>query len=143
MFTYYWIIFTQNFVIISRSRSNWRYYPVNQISLLTSSIMLSRVDVGTMFCLPWYLTWYSHTLTHYEHVVRLYDYFLASNPFIPLYLIPAILLHRQDCIFATECELSALHQQLSQVRVNICRFYYFSFFLCNIFFSPVTRRFTI
>lgn len=68
-----------------------------------------------MFCLPWFLTWYSHTLNKYENVVRLYDYFLASEPLIPLYLVPVIVIYRQDAIFAVECEMSSLHQELSQV----------------------------
>jgi hypothetical protein len=74
-----------------------------------------RAEVGSMFCLPWFLTWYSHTLSNYDHVVRLYDYFLASEPLIPLYLIPQIVIYRQDAIFETECEMSSLHQQLSNV----------------------------
>ena len=74
-----------------------------------------RAEVGSMFCLPWFLTWYSHTLGHYDHVVRLYDYFLASEPLIPLYLTPQIVIYRQDVIFQTECEMSSLHQRLSEV----------------------------
>lgn len=71
-----------------------------------------------MFCLPWFLTWYSHTLTKYEHVVRFYDYFLASPPLVPLYLIPIIVVHRQDQIFQTECDMANLHIVLSQVCIR-------------------------
>ncbi|XP_065208354.1 TBC1 domain family member 20 [Planococcus citri] len=76
---------------------------------------LERAEVGTMFCLPWFLTWYSHTLTKYEHVGRLYDYFLASEALIPLYLVPMVVIHRQDDVFATECDMASLHQVLSQL----------------------------
>lgn len=76
---------------------------------------IERAEVGSMFALPWFLTWYSHTLNNYNDVVRLYDYFLASEPLIPLYLIPEIIVYRQDIIFQTECEMACLHQKLSEL----------------------------
>lgn len=81
-------------------------------------LFVFRAEVGSMFALPWFLTWYSHTLNNYNDVVRLYDYFLASEPLIPLYLIPEIIVYRQDVIFQTECEMACLHQKLSEVHFN-------------------------
>lgn len=86
-----------------------------------------------MFCLPWFLTWYSHTLTKYEHVGRLYDYFLASEALIPLYLVPIIVVHRHDDVFSTECDMACLHQVLSQVIIisTFCNLGCFVvFFIC-------------
>lgn len=50
-------------------------------------VILFRSQCGLLFALPWYLTWFGHSLNHYRSVVRLYDYFLASDPLMPLYLV--------------------------------------------------------
>lgn len=55
---------------------------------------LQQAAVGTMFALPWYLTWFGHSLPRYADVVRLYDYFLCSPPLFPVYVTVAIVLHR-------------------------------------------------
>lgn len=68
-----------------------------------------------MFCLPWYLTWFSHNLNRYSDVVRLYDYFLASPKLLPIYLISVIVLHREEDILQTSCEMPSVHCLLSQV----------------------------
>ncbi|XP_067002264.2 TBC1 domain family member 20 [Anabrus simplex] len=76
---------------------------------------LERADVGTMFCLAWFLTWYGHSLNQYHDVVRLYDYFLASPPLMPLYLAATLVVHRQDEIFAVECDMACVHDLLSKI----------------------------
>lgn len=76
---------------------------------------LERSGVGTIFCLPWYLTWYGHSLNHYKDVVRLYDYFLASPPLLPLYLAATIVVHRSDEIFCVDCDMANVHCLLSQL----------------------------
>lgn len=74
-----------------------------------------RSTVGTMFALPWYLTWFGHSLPYYRTVVRLFDYFLASTPLFPLYVAAAIVLHRVDEIFEQDCDMASLHCLLSNV----------------------------
>uniref|UniRef100_A0A1B6CZ04 Rab-GAP TBC domain-containing protein n=1 Tax=Clastoptera arizonana TaxID=38151 RepID=A0A1B6CZ04_9HEMI len=76
---------------------------------------IERSGVGTMFCLPWFLTWYGHSLNQYRDVVRLYDYFLASPPMLPLYLAAAIVVYRQEEIFTCDCDLASVHCLLSQL----------------------------
>uniref|UniRef100_A0A0P4W1M3 Rab-GAP TBC domain-containing protein n=1 Tax=Scylla olivacea TaxID=85551 RepID=A0A0P4W1M3_SCYOL len=53
---------------------------------------LEKSGVGTVFCLPWLITWFAHTLSDYRHVVRLYDFFLASPDLMPMYIATAIVL---------------------------------------------------
>lgn len=55
---------------------------------------LRRSGVGTMFALPWFLTWFGHSLPRYADVVRLYDSFLCAPPLFPVYVTAAIVLHR-------------------------------------------------
>lgn len=79
---------------------------------------LSRSSVGTLFALPWYLTWFGHSLNSYRDVVRLYDYFLASPFLMPLYATVAIVLHRDNEIFKEDCDMASIHCLLSQVHTN-------------------------
>ena len=39
---------------------------------------LEQCEVGTIFALPWMITWFGHVLPDYEDVVRLYDFFLSK-----------------------------------------------------------------
>lgn len=68
-----------------------------------------------LFGLPWYLTWFGHSLNHYRSVVRLYDYFLASEPLMPLYVTSSIVLYREEDVFREECDRASLHCLLSQL----------------------------
>lgn len=76
---------------------------------------LDRSGVGTMFCLPWFLTWYGHSLNRYRDVVRLYDYFLASPALLPLYLAATIVVYRQQDVFSVDCDMANIHCLLSQL----------------------------
>ncbi|KAK3532546.1 hypothetical protein QTP86_023733 [Hemibagrus guttatus] len=44
-----------------------------------------RAEVGTIFALSWLITWYGHVLSDFRHVLRLYDFFLASHPLMAVY----------------------------------------------------------
>ena len=48
--------------------------------------LIVRSEVGTMFCLSWLITWYGHVLSRFRHIVRLYDFFMACHPLMPIYL---------------------------------------------------------
>lgn len=84
--------------------------------------LIFRSSVGTLFALPWYLTWFGHSLNSYRSVVRLYDYFLASPFLMPLYVTASIVLYREDDIFKEDCDMASLHCLLSQVTLNSIRF---------------------
>ena len=56
---------------------------------------LVKSELGTIFALPWLITWFGHVLPNYSDVVRLYDFFLAGPPLMPVYLATAIVLHRE------------------------------------------------
>lgn len=82
---------------------------------LTVLYFVPRSTVGTLFALPWYLTWFGHSLNSYRSVVRLYDYFLASDFLLPIYVTSAIVIYRQNEIFQEDCDMASLHCLLSQV----------------------------
>lgn len=92
--------------------SNYYHY-ARDFKLIFSTFF--RSSVGTLFALPWYLTWFGHSLNSYRSVVRLYDYFLASPFLMPLYVTVTIVLYREDDIFKEDCDMASLHCLLSQV----------------------------
>ncbi|XP_071785081.1 TBC1 domain family member 20-like isoform X2 [Asterias amurensis] len=72
-------------------------------------------EVGTVFALAWLITWYGHVLNDFRSVVRLYDFFLACHPLMPVYLAAAIVLHRQEEVLACECDMAYVHSLLSKI----------------------------
>lgn len=69
-----------------------------------------------MFCLPWLITWFAHTLSDYRHVVRLYDFFLASHDLMPMYIATAIVLQKEKELLAEEeMEVCIVFSILSKV----------------------------
>lgn len=77
--------------------------------------MIFRSSVGTMFALPWFLTWFGHSLNRYKDVVRLYDFFLASPKLMPLYVATSLVIQRRDEVLAVDCDMASIHYQLSRI----------------------------
>jgi len=94
-------------------------YPIIRLSNPSLHSHLVKSELGTIFALPWLITWFGHVLPDYSDVVRLYDFFLAGPPLMPVYLATAIVLHRQEEILATECEMSSVHGLLARIPVNL------------------------
>lgn len=80
---------------------------------------LQNSTVGTLFSLPWYLTWFGHSLTSYRTVVRLYDYFLASPIYTSIFVTAAILLYRSDDILKEDCDMASVHCLLSVIPEDL------------------------
>lgn len=72
-----------------------------------------------MFALPWFLTWFGHSLNQYRDVVRLYDFFLASPPLMPLYVTTSLVIQRRDEVFEAGCDMASIHCQLSRIPDNL------------------------
>lgn len=85
------------------------------ISQTSFVINYYRSTVETIFALPWYLTWFGHSLNRYSSVVRLYDYFLCAPPMFPVYVTTIIVIHRSSQIFDLDCDMASVHCFLSQV----------------------------
>ena len=108
-------------------------YPIIRKSSPSLHSHLVKSELGTIFALPWLITWFGHVLPNYSDVVRLYDFFLAGPPLMPVYLAAAIVLHREKEILETgrklsevddkklflDPEMSALHGLLSSIPVNL------------------------
>jgi len=94
-------------------------YPLVQRSRPALHAHMEAADLGTIFALPWLITWFGHVLPDYSDVVRLYDFFLCSPPLMPIYLATAIVLHRGEEILQAEAEMSAIHSLLSKIPVDL------------------------
>ncbi|XP_075772936.1 TBC1 domain family member 20-like isoform X2 [Pelodiscus sinensis] len=79
------------------------------------SLPVCRAEVGTIFALSWLITWYGHVLANFQHVLRLYDFFLASHPLMPVYFAAVLVLHREEEVLACDCDMPSVHQLLSQI----------------------------
>ncbi len=81
---------------------------------------LDASDVGTIFALPWVITWFGHVLPDYEDVVRLYDFFLSAPPLMPVYFTAALVLHRsKEVLLLEECEMASVHGLLSRIPTEL------------------------
>ncbi|KAM9839030.1 TBC1 domain family member 20 [Aulostomus maculatus] len=78
-----------------------------------------RAEVGTIFALSWLITWYGHVLSEFKHTLRLYDFFLASHPVMPIYLTATIVLHREKEVKQTECDMAMVHHLLSRIPQDL------------------------
>uniref|UniRef100_A0A1A7Y2K0 TBC1 domain family member 20 n=1 Tax=Iconisemion striatum TaxID=60296 RepID=A0A1A7Y2K0_9TELE len=78
-----------------------------------------RAEVGTIFALSWLITWYGHVLSEFKHTLRLYDFFLASHPLMPIYLAATIVLHREKQVKQTECDMAMVHHLLSHIPQDL------------------------
>ena len=91
-------------------------YPVFERECPELHDFMEASEVGTIFALPWLITWFGHVLPDYDDVVRLYDFFLAKPPLMPVYLAAALVLHRKkDVLGLSECDLAAVHGLLSRI----------------------------
>ena len=92
-------------------------FQINKVDPLLFDFLESS-EVGTIFALPWLITWFAHVLPDYEDVVRLYDFFLAQPPMMPIYLATSILLHRSEDVRKVECDMASVHGILSRIPLD-------------------------
>ncbi|KAI1891053.1 hypothetical protein AGOR_G00159940 [Albula goreensis] len=80
---------------------------------------MQQAEVGTIFALSWLITWFGHVLSDFRHVVRLYDFFLACHPLMPIYFAAVIVLHREEEVLDCECDMASVHHLLSQIPQDL------------------------
>ncbi|XP_078507854.1 TBC1 domain family member 20 [Lissotriton helveticus] len=80
---------------------------------------MQRAEVGTIFALSWLITWFGHVLSDFRHVLRLYDFFLACHPLMPIYFAAVIVLYREEEVLESECDMASVHHLLSQIPQDL------------------------
>ncbi|KAK2725138.1 TBC1 domain family member 20-like [Artemia franciscana] len=76
---------------------------------------LERASLGTIFCLPWVITWFGHEVREYGTLLKIYDYLIASPPLAPIYLSAAFVSYMEDELLEEECDMAMLHHKLSKL----------------------------
>ncbi|XP_008178229.1 TBC1 domain family member 20 isoform X1 [Acyrthosiphon pisum] len=80
---------------------------------------IEKSGIGTIFALPWLISWFSHSLDQHSKVVRLFDYFLASPKEIILYVIAQLIYSRRHEVLNTECDMAGVHTVLSKIPESL------------------------
>ncbi|XP_051549096.1 TBC1 domain family member 20 [Myxocyprinus asiaticus] len=80
---------------------------------------MQQAEVGTIFALSWLITWFGHVLSDFRHVVRLYDFFLACHPLMPIYFAAVIVLYREEEVLDCECDMAMMHHLLSRIPEDL------------------------
>ncbi|EHB17184.1 TBC1 domain family member 20 [Heterocephalus glaber] len=80
---------------------------------------MQSAEVGTIFALSWLITWFGHVLSDFKHVVRLYDFFLACHPLMPIYFAAVIVLYREQEVLDCDCDMASVHHLLSQIPQDL------------------------
>ena len=58
-------------------------------------------------------------LCRFDHVVRVFDFFLASHPLMPVYTTCALLIHLRKGILSCECDIAAIHTFIQNIPGNL------------------------
>ncbi|XP_048741525.2 TBC1 domain family member 20-like [Ostrea edulis] len=94
-------------------------YPIVGRANTTLRQFMDESEVGTVFSLSWLITWFGHVLGDLDSIVRLYDFFIACDPLMPIYMAASIVLYREKEILSSECEMCTLHGMLSKIPDNL------------------------
>jgi hypothetical protein len=65
------------------------------------------------------ITWCSHDLDDVSTITRLFDLFLSSNPFKPIYFSAAVVLSRRDQVLQLENDVSIIHSFLTKLPKDL------------------------
>ncbi|TDH64865.1 uncharacterized protein CCR75_000614 [Bremia lactucae] len=76
---------------------------------------LRASSVEPYFALPWIITWFSHQLTRFGDVARLYDVFLVTHPLFSLYVSAGVVLEAREKILRCERDFGTMHGMLSNL----------------------------
>lgn len=79
---------------------------------------LTRSEVGTIFSLSWVITWFSHVLSDFDDITRLFDFFISSHFLMPIYLSVSILLYKREKIYTIDCDMASMHKYLTGIPHN-------------------------
>eukprot|EP00668_Euglena_longa_P033299 GGOE01042845.1.p1 GENE.GGOE01042845.1~~GGOE01042845.1.p1 ORF type:complete len:404 (+),score=79.05 GGOE01042845.1:111-1322(+) len=83
---------------------------------------LVDADLGERchFALSWVLTWFAHPLDrHFDLTLRLFDFFLATHPLMPMYLSVAVVLHRREAVLQGRCSFPEVHTMLTKFPAGL------------------------
>ncbi|GLC38669.1 hypothetical protein PLESTB_000458300 [Pleodorina starrii] len=78
---------------------------------------LAALDLQPYFALSWLITWWAHELDELAPATRLYDFFLAGHPLLPLY-VGAVAMRAQRTALLSCREMPELHSALTNLKLG-------------------------
>ncbi|KAG2487905.1 hypothetical protein HYH03_013485 [Edaphochlamys debaryana] len=78
---------------------------------------INALGLQPFFALSWFLTWWSRELDDLASASRLFDFFLASHPLMPLYLGAVAMRSQREALLACE-EMPELHSALANLKLT-------------------------
>lgn len=85
---------------------------------------ICRSEVGTVFSLSWLITWFGHVLGDLDSIVRLYDFFMASAPLMPIYMAASVSIYTSLSIHTRHNDLQGINFFLHEVEFFFHRVLY-------------------
>ncbi|XP_046843719.1 TBC1 domain family member 20-like isoform X2 [Xenia sp. Carnegie-2017] len=82
-------------------------------------LFLRRSDVGHMFALSWFITWFAHVINDPVSIYRIFDLFLGTHPLMPIYLGAALVIYFRQELLTCDCEMSSVHHFLCSLPTHI------------------------
>jgi hypothetical protein len=79
---------------------------------------LQQLNIPPYFALSWIITWFSHDLPCLDLTLRIFDFLIASHPFMPLYLSAAFVLARRQLLVTAiqqSPDFAIIHHQLREI----------------------------
>ncbi|EDV25499.1 uncharacterized protein TRIADDRAFT_24329, partial [Trichoplax adhaerens] len=80
---------------------------------------LQESNVGNVFAISWLITWFAHDFEDPAISYRLYDFFLAHHPLMPVYTAAAMVLRRSEEILESERDIGFLHALLRRLPQDV------------------------
>ncbi|KXZ56929.1 hypothetical protein GPECTOR_1g838 [Gonium pectorale] len=77
---------------------------------------LAGAGLQPFFALSWFITWWAHELDDLPPASRLFDFFLASHPLMPLYL-GVVAMRSQRAALLTCEDMPELHSALTNLKL--------------------------
>ncbi|KNE69881.1 hypothetical protein AMAG_14728 [Allomyces macrogynus ATCC 38327] len=77
--------------------------------------LFQEVELEPHFCLSWITTWFAHDIDRFDDVCRLFDFFLSTNPIMPLYVSAVIVLSQADELLQQDRDFAMVHSFLSKM----------------------------
>ncbi|XP_065064914.1 TBC1 domain family member 20-like isoform X2 [Rhopilema esculentum] len=108
----------RDFMDVNMERTNKMLaliHPILSKMDISLAAFIQSAEVGQIFALSWLITWFGHNLERFSVIVRLFDVFIATNPFMPIYVGAAIIESDVENVMELDCEMSTVHSYLSKL----------------------------
>jgi hypothetical protein len=69
---------------------------------------LKSEGVMPYFSLSWVMTWVAHNITEWTLLLRVFDFFIAAHPLMPIYFVARLIMYRREKVIAMN-EMPLIH----------------------------------